>query len=103
MNVNVSVREVDPVNRQVLFYAPVFDGVTYQFATPISDYVCEFEQAMSDSDAKQTAFSYNCLLNFMYSELEGKKTGSITGPVTFGEIAYQLFNQTLVYMTLTQE
>jgi hypothetical protein len=33
----------------------------------------------------------------LYSELEGKKTASIIGPITFGEIAYQLLNQTLVY------
>lgn len=32
--------------------------------------------------------------------LEGKKTGDVTGPVTFGEIAYQLLNQTLVYLNI---
>ena len=31
-------------------------------------------------------------------KLEGKKTGAFTGPITFGEIAYQLLNQTLVYL-----
>ena len=33
-------------------------------------------------------------------ELEGKKTDPFTGPVTYGEIAYQLLNQTLVYLEL---
>jgi hypothetical protein len=33
--------------------------------------------------------------------LDGKKTGEITGPVTFGEVAYQLFNQTMVYLTVS--
>lgn len=103
VNVNVSIRDANNGEDATVFYAPVFEGVKYQFAKPITDYVNEFGQAMSEGDAKQTAISYNCLLNFLYSELEGKKTGSITGPVTFGEIAYQLFNQTLVYMTLTQD
>jgi hypothetical protein len=43
-------------------------------------------------------FSCNCILNFLYGELEGKSIGTFTGPVTFGEIAYQLVNQTLVYV-----
>lgn len=45
-------------------------------------------------------FACNCILNFLYSELEGKSTGAITGPITFGEIADQLMNQTLVYVQL---
>ena len=44
------------------------------------------------------AFSCNCILNYLYSELEGKQTGPITGPITFGEVAYQLLNQTMVYL-----
>lgn len=36
----------------------------------------------------------------MYGELEGKKLEAFAGPVTFGEIAYQLVNQTLVYVTV---
>jgi hypothetical protein len=30
--------------------------------------------------------------------LESKKTNHFVGPITFGEIAYQLLNQTLVYL-----
>jgi hypothetical protein len=32
--------------------------------------------------------------------LAGKQTGAFTGPVTFGEVAYQLLNQTLVYLKI---
>jgi hypothetical protein len=39
-------------------------------------------------------------LNFLYGELEGKKTGTITGPMTFGEIAYQLLNQTMIFLEI---
>ncbi|WP_185232668.1 DUF6976 family protein [Teredinibacter franksiae] len=98
MMVNVSIQEVG--DGEVNLYAPVFPGVEYRFASPVSDYVTEFNQALPASDSKTIAFSCNCILNFLYSELEGKKIGQLTGPVTFGEVAYQLLNQTLVYLTL---
>ncbi len=96
--VNVSIQEVG--DGVVNFYAPVFPGVEYRFANPVSDYVGEFEKALPVSDDGNIAFSCNCILNFLYSELDGKKTGKLTGPMTFGEVAYQLLNQTLVYLTL---
>jgi hypothetical protein len=37
-------------------------------------------------------------LNFQYGKLEGKDLGAFYGPVTFGEIAWQVINQTLVYL-----
>jgi len=98
LNVNVSVQAVNA--NDVALYAPVFAEVEYQFATPVADYVNTFNTAMSDQDTSKAAFGCNCILNFLYSELEGKKTGNLTGPITFGEIAYQLLNQTLVYMTI---
>lgn len=96
--VNVSIQEVadDVVN----LYAPVFAGVEYRFAKPVSDYVAEFNKALPAGDSENIGFSCNCILNFLYSELEGKKTGKLIGPMTFGEVAYQLLNQTLVYLTL---
>jgi len=100
IKVNVSFQQLNAETGQVEFYAPVFQGVTYRFATPVPDYVSAFNQAVQTSDTGNIAFSCNCILNFLYSELEGKKTGHITGPITFGEMAYQLLNQTLVYMTL---
>ena len=100
IKVNVSIQQIHANTGQVELYAPVFKGVSYRFATPVPDYVQAFDQAVKKNDTANIAFSCNCILNFLYSELEGKKTGHITGPITFGEIAYQLLNQTLVYMTL---
>lgn len=76
----------------------MFRGVEYRHAFPVDDYVREFTMRMPDEAG--IFFSCNCILNYLYSELEGKKTGAITGPVTFGEVAYQLLNQTLVYITI---
>lgn len=100
IKVNVSIQNVDTASHQVSLYAPVFEGITYHFAKPVNDFVSDFQKALQRSDTSNIAFSCNCILNFLYSELEGKKTGHITGPTTFGEVAYQLLNQTLVYMSL---
>lgn len=102
IKVNVSVKNIDIDNGQVELYAPVFEGVSYHFAKPVSDYMHDFANEVKKNDTDNIAFSCNCILNFLYSELEGKKTGHITGPITFGEVAYQLLNQTLVYMTLSE-
>lgn len=95
--VNVAIQEVDEAEKTVKLYAPVFKDTEYHLAKEIDDYVSEFSNAMPDH-VEHVSFSCNCILNYLYSELEGKKTGNITGPMTFGEIAYQLMNQTLVYM-----
>lgn len=91
--INISVQEIKGDN--VVFYAPVFKGVKYKFASSLNDYISDFGKAIANKN-EQPTFSCNCILNFKYSELEGKSTGNITGPITFGEIAYQLLNQTLV-------
>ena len=97
--INVSIQQLN--DKSVDLYAPVFADVTYRFAKPVENYIETFERELPKSDTDKIAFSCNCILNFLYSELEGKKTGKIIGPITFGEVAYQLMNQTLVYMTLS--
>ncbi|CAG0978467.1 hypothetical protein GPROT1_02109 [Gammaproteobacteria bacterium] len=99
--VNVSFEHVDLANREVKLYAPVFAGVSYKHARPVDNYVEQFTSRIPDHLDKAPAFSCNCILNYVYSELEGKRTGDITGPITFGEVAYQLLNQTMVYLTIT--
>jgi hypothetical protein len=98
--VNVSIESIDPSNGTVRFYAPVFRGIEYRFAKPIGDYATTFAGLTVGRDTDDVAFSCNCILNYAYAGLEGKRTGDFTGPVTFGEIAYILLNQTLVYLSL---
>ncbi len=98
--INVSFQSVDTTNRQVNFYAPVFAGLRYKHAKPIENYVQQFTSQLPRNLGNQIVFSCNCILNYLYSELEGKQTGDITGPITFGEVAYQLLNQTMVYLTI---
>lgn len=97
--INVSFKAVDAAAGRVDFYAPVFDDVEYRIAEPVPDYARSFAQSLP-GDALGARWSCNCILNYLYGGLEGQRTGPITGPMTFGEIAYQLLNQTMVYVNL---
>ena len=98
-SINVSFQSIDPVARTVDLYAPVFPGVDYRFAKPVLNYEQAFARQITAQDA-EPYFACNCILNYLHGHLEGKKTGSITGPITFGEIAHQLLNQTMVRLYL---
>ncbi|PID26742.1 MAG: hypothetical protein CR982_08875 [Candidatus Cloacimonadota bacterium] len=93
--VNASFMSIED---EVKLYAPVFDAIDYKIAKPINNYMEEFSKIVSQDE--NIVFCCNCILNYLYGKLENKKTGSFTGPITFGEIAYQLLNQTLVYVTI---
>jgi hypothetical protein len=97
-SINISFQAVDPKKGEVALYAPVFSGIEYRHARPITDYVTEFVSSLPRESASGLVFSCNCILNYLHSKLEGRQTGNVTGPITFGEIAYQLMNQTMVYI-----
>jgi len=100
--INVSIKAVDLENDRVEFYGPVFSRMAYKLAQPFSDgYEKAFLQA-TQALPGEASFSCNCILNYLYSELEGKRTGAVTGPMTFGEVAYVLLNQTMVHLSLHQ-
>lgn len=95
--INISFKSVDLESGEVYFYAPVFRGVEYKLAAPVKDYGSLFASDAPAASAENSFFSCNCILNYFNSQLEGRRSGDLTGPVSFGEIAYQLLNQTLVY------
>lgn len=94
--VNVSIKTIDRADGRVDFYAPVFSDTDYRVAEgrmPV----------LGEGEGMGTQFSCNCILNYLYGELEGKRTAAFTGPMTFGEIAYLLLNQTLVHMRIVRQ
>ena len=96
--VNVSIQSIDAETGEVKFYAPIVAGVEYRLAGALGSYAEAF--AKGTGGAGEGQYSCNCILNYLYGDLEGKKTGKFTGPVTFGEIAYILLNQTMVRMDI---
>lgn len=98
--INISFKSLDFVTKKVNLYAPVFAGYKYKIAKPVNDYLDKFIAQVPSNVNNNLVFACNCVLNYLYAGLEGRKLGSFTGPITFGEIAYQLLNQTLVYLTI---
>lgn len=95
--VNVSFKSIG--SNEVSMYAPVFKGVQYKMASEILNYEQSFLAELRKMESKPL-FACNCILNFVFAHLEGKKIGDLVGPITFGEIAYMLLNQTMVYVTI---
>lgn len=82
---------------KTVFYVPVQTGFEYRVAKPVKDYVGKFAEKIREAGSVAPVFSCNCLLNYMYGHLKGEKIPPYEGPVTFGEIGYRMFGQTLVY------
>jgi hypothetical protein len=99
IDVNTSFQRVDTATGMVTFYAPVFQGIEYRLAEPVDDYAVQFATAVKDAGI-EASFACSCILNYVYGGLEGRTIGHLTGPMTFGEIAYQLLNQTAVYLSI---
>ncbi len=97
--INTSIQAVDVAAGIVRCFTPVFPGIQYRLASPVGDYPAAFARAITRMDL-QPAFTCNCVLNYRYGELEGRRTGEMIGPITFGEIAYHLVNQTMVYLAI---
>jgi hypothetical protein len=98
--VNVSFQVVDSVGRLVRFYSPVFAGLTYRHARPVGDYAARLDARLPLQWPGRMVFSCNCILNHFYAESAGRVVPGIFGPLSFGEVAYQLLNQTMVYLTV---
>jgi hypothetical protein len=97
--INISFKAIE--NGVVNLYAPVFSGINYKMAKSVGNYEKEFNGQIAKLKNVNAAFTCNCILNFLYGELEGKNLEAFAGPITFGEIAYQLVNQTLTYVTVS--
>jgi hypothetical protein len=95
-NINVSIKAIDGAAGRVSFYAPVFPGVDYRLAAPVANYAETFAREVPKN--ANPLLACNCILNYVFGKLEGKRTAPFVGPITFGEIAHQLVNQTLVYL-----
>ncbi len=93
--INVSIQSI-AADGKVTFYAPIFPDTHYHLARPVADYADAFARQLEADSGEPPAFACNCILNYLHGRLEGRTIGGIQGPVTFGEIGYQLLNQTLV-------
>jgi hypothetical protein len=98
--INVSFVEKIGPHGEINFYAPVFSGVEYKHAKPVDNYIEQFIRNSSSAVGVQILVTCNCVLNYVYSGFKNSDALYTSGPFTFGEIAYQLLNQTMVYLRI---
>jgi len=98
--VNISIQAEPGPSGEVYFYAPVFSGVEYKHAKPVSNYIEQFVRSTSGAHGGHVLISCNCVFNYVYSGYLSSEALYTSGPFTFGEIAYQLLNQTMVYLRI---
>jgi len=109
---NVAILTKDVSKGSVTFLAPVSTALTYRFAELIVDYEAEFVQAAAEIELAKAAHACICVLHYYFAGLAGamdmrevsllKLPGTdITAPVTFGQIAYTILNQTFTCLTIS--
>lgn len=100
--VNSSFQSVDERSGEVKLYAPLFRGIRYRLAKPIHDFDAEFGRRLATLRSLKgpVVFSCNCVLNYLFSTPGAFSAAPGRGPATFGEVAYQLLNQTMVYVVI---
>jgi hypothetical protein len=105
---NVAILLADAATGRVMLLSPVSPALTYRFAEEVLDYEAEFARAAAEIELDQAAHACICALHYHYAGLtqlpnsKGIPTGgpAITAPVTFGQIAYTVLNQTLACLTI---
>ncbi len=97
--INKSLQSIDEQNRVVNFYAPVFKHEVYRLAKKLDNYGDHFATILPDN--LKTNFACNCILNYLYGDFSKQKF-NLTYATTFGEIGYQLLNQTLIYLAIDE-
>ena len=91
--VNTSCAEI--MDDTVRLSASVFEHIEYRFA--------ERRTVFSEPEIthQNMVFSCICMSHYLFPDLlNGKLAEAVNGPAVFGEIAYQLTNQSIVYVTI---
>ena len=102
--VNVSFQQLNDEKKEIVFYAPLFKGKKYTTANKFDSYSRIFGEKMKDVLKRETHIIYNCncILNYLYGELDKNDIG-FSGVATFGEIAFNMLNQTFTYLDIDEE
>ncbi len=96
--INRDVQFIDKANRKVSFYAPLYSDEKYRLAKKSDDFAALLVDKMK-IDKNISPYSCLCVSFYLLGNLENKIV-NINGAFTFGEIAYQLLNQTTVFLLI---
>lgn len=99
IKINIGIKHICD-DGTINLYTPVFAGRTYYFAEPVENFVESFTTSVVDDPKENIAFCTSCVSNYLKPELTVRDSRRFAGPMAFGEIAYQLVANTLVYLTI---
>lgn len=101
--INVGIQKVDKERREVTLYAPMFESFEYHLSLPVENYPEVFKARIAEvlEREQQIVYNCNCIQNYTDGKLDENSIG-FTGAATFGEIAYQLINQTFTYLAIDE-
>lgn len=97
--INIDIQNVDVENKRMSFFGPlntVYDYTVAEYVENRYEVFCE----KLPTDSSNIICSCNCISSYLNIGMEGKHSGGIVGPFTFGEIAYVLVNQTMVTLSI---
>lgn len=102
-NINISFQFLIKESKEVFLFAPLLKGRKYYFSKKYSNYQSTFKNNLLDKVEHETSIIYNCnsILNYINFKLNRSGIG-FSGPVTFGEIANHLLNQTFTYLAIDE-
>jgi hypothetical protein len=102
-NVNISFQFLIKESKEVFFFAPLMKGKKYYFSKRLDHYQSAIKTKLFDVVEHENAIIYNCssILNYVHGKLNKNGIG-FSGPVTFGEIANHLLNQTFTYLAIDE-
>lgn len=98
--INRDIKVIDKEKKEVAFFSPVFHDETYYLANIIDNYHELFKQKLK-TDNLNIPYSCICVSYYNLGDLENKKI-NVEGVFAFGEIAFQLLNQTLVFLEIDE-
>lgn len=96
--INRDIKVIDKEKKEVAFFSPVFHDETYYLANVIDNYYDLFHQKLKTENL-DIPYSCVCVSYYLLGNLENKKI-NVEGVFAFGEIAFQLLNQTLVFLEI---
>lgn len=98
--INRDIKLIDNKKKEVAFFSPVFHDETYYLANVIDNYHELFSEKLK-TEGLTIPYSCICVSYYLLGNLNGKKINT-EGVFAFGEIAFQLLNQTLVFLEIDE-
>ena len=84
---------INSLKKEVQFYAPVVAGEKYRLGRKRENYIDGFNKKLNTKN--NVLLCLSCIMYYLHGDFEGKKF-SYNCIITYGEIAYQLLNKTVV-------